>query len=69
MMNEQKRRISNIHWAYYDQKVLDDRYERGQERDEHNTTAGESKVPEQVDYGPEFEKERRTGCCTGCFIA
>ncbi|OAX36801.1 hypothetical protein K503DRAFT_772168 [Rhizopogon vinicolor AM-OR11-026] len=68
---ERKKRISNIHWAYYDQKVLDDRYERGQEinKFQHITTANEKNVPDQLDYGSEVEKEQLgTGCCTGCVI-
>ncbi|KAG2740648.1 hypothetical protein P692DRAFT_201935487 [Suillus brevipes Sb2] len=29
---ERKKRISSIHWAYYDQKILDDRYDKVQGR-------------------------------------
>src|ERR1700692_145368 len=31
-MYEQKKRISSIHWTYYDQKILDDRYDKAQGR-------------------------------------
>jgi hypothetical protein len=64
--DEQKKRISNMHWAYYDQKVLDDKW---QERDEFQdiAIAKERKAFEQVGY--DSGTERRAGCCTSCVIA
>ncbi|KAG1837161.1 hypothetical protein DFJ58DRAFT_816597 [Suillus subalutaceus] len=67
---ERKKRISCMHWAYYDQKILDDRYDKVQGRNEckHVTTTREREVVGKVDFDAEFEKEQRTGCCAGCII-
>ncbi|KAG1814156.1 hypothetical protein EV424DRAFT_1415078 [Suillus variegatus] len=68
---ERKKRISCMHWAYYDQKILDDRYEKLQARNEckHITTARERKMLGKVDFDAEFEKQQRAGCCAGCTIS
>lgn len=60
-----------MHWAYYDQKILDDRYEKLQARNEckHITTARERKMLGKVDFDAEFEKQQRAGCCAGCTIS
>lgn len=59
-----------MHWAYYDQKVLDDRYDKVQVRDKcnHIATAKERKVIGKIDFDAEFAKEHQTGCCPGCII-
>lgn len=67
---ERKKRISGIHWAYYDQKILDDRYDKVQGRNgcKHVAIVREREVPRKVDFDAEFEKEQRAGCCAGCII-
>jgi GTPase SAR1 family protein len=67
---ERKKRISCMHWAYYDQKILDDRYDKVQGRNEYKqvTTAREREVLGKVHFDTEFEKEQQTGCCAGCII-
>jgi hypothetical protein len=59
-----------MHWAYYDQKILDDRYDKVQGRNECKqvTTAREREVLGKVHFDTEFEKEQQMGCCAGCII-